>query len=350
MVRSRVLARSACKSIVLCEGSHDGPDAAIKPWPLPAQKSRLVFTGTGNSTGTPRPACLLSMKSDTRCRVSLLAMRGSPICNRNYRGNPGMLIQYAAPDRRVRNIQIDVGKTYRESLLRWYPLFDVPWIDAVILTHDHADAILGLDDLRTVQKLPTQIDVTNQAGARADTDPLPVFLGARHMPHVRRVFPYLIPKKDSAATAVARFTAKLDWIELADFQTFVCPGGLEVMNLPVQHGSDYICQAFVFGSKDRVAYLSDVSAVPAETLEVLERAPIDLLVVDCLFECTHATHFGLHDALALIRRLRPRRALLVGMSDQFEHHETNKQLHALQDKEGLDVQLAHDGQYVDLDL
>ena len=79
-----------------------------------------------------------------------------------------------------------------------------------------------------------------------------------------------------------RFVAKLDWIETSDFESFTCPGGLTMTTVPLEHGRGYICQGFVFGTKDRVAYLSDVSAVPAETHALLMQKPIKLLVLDCL--------------------------------------------------------------------
>jgi len=257
-----------------------------------------------------------------------------------------MLIQYAAHDGRRRNYQIDIGKTYRESVLRWYPRFSVPWVDAVILTHDHADACMGLDELRTVQRLPEKFDPTNMAEQRAQIEATPVFVHARHLQQIRRCFPYLMQQ----VSTVARFTAKLDWIELADYQTFSCPGGLDITTVPVEHGKDYICQAFIFGEKARVAYLSDLTKVPERTMQLLEQRPIDLLVVDTLFEDTHAVHFGIKDAIALARQLRPKRTLLVGMSDQFEHHETNARLRQYLTSDGLDIQLAHDGLYVDLEL
>ena len=50
-------------------------------------------------------------------------------------------------------MQIDVGKTFRENAIRWYPKHGVTKLDAVLLTHGHADAILGLDDLRGLQVL-----------------------------------------------------------------------------------------------------------------------------------------------------------------------------------------------------
>lgn len=330
-----------------------GPDAPICPAARRNGSGRLVFIGSGNSTGTPRPQCILQDSEDqewaARCRVSIQAMVGSPDCNRNYRGNPAMLIQYTGSDGEARNVQIDAGKTFRENLLRWYPRFGVPFVDAVIITHCHADATMGIDDLRAVQPLPAS-SVPGQAYlAVKDTAETPVFVASRHMPRMRAMFPYLMPEAVKAQT-VPRFVARLQWNEVEDFASFTCPGGLEVMLLPVQHGRDYICAAFLFGKKEKVGYLSDVSAVPAATMAMLEKAPLDLLVLDCLLETSHPVHFGMEDVLPLVRKLRPRRTLLVGMSDSFEHHETNARLRTLLATEGLDIQLAHDGLHVDMML
>lgn len=312
----------------------DGPDKPIRPPPLGVgSKSRLVFTGSGNSTGTPRPRCCLQTPDDPECSVSIQAMAGTPDRNRNYRGNPGMLIQYVTPSGDVFNIQIDMGKTFRESMLRWYPRFGVPWVDAVVITHDHADAMMGLDDLRSVQRMPDNAKQGQLAEARRDIAATPVFVGARHLAGLHRCFPYLVSKNIENQT-VARYVAKIDWRAISDFETFTCPGGLQITTVPVEHGKDYICQAFVFGKGDRIAYLSDVSAVPDDTMAVLEEAPINILIVDCLFEFLHPTHFGLEQAVNLVRRLRPKKALLVGMSDAFEHHATNARLGKLRSAEG----------------
>jgi hypothetical protein len=70
----------------------------------------------------------------------------------------------------------------------------------------------------------------------------------------------------------------------------------------------------------QVVYLSDVSRVPPETMEWLARRPIDVLVVDALYkDRPHPTHFSLPEALEFVRRVKPKRAILVGMSDDIEY-------------------------------
>ncbi|CAI5526447.1 unnamed protein product [Closterium sp. Naga37s-1] len=76
-----------------------------------------------------------------------------------------------APGEEWRHIQIDAGKCFREQVLRWFVRCKIPTIDALILTHEHADAILGLDDVRGLQRFPRH--------AADHVEPLSVFL-SRH--------------------------------------------------------------------------------------------------------------------------------------------------------------------------
>jgi len=80
---------------------------------------------------------------------------------------------------------------------------------------------------------------------------------------------------------------------------------------------------------------------------------IDVLVIDCLFsKGKHNTHYTLPDTIALIRKLQPKRALLVGMScdDFLEHKEMNKVLEETFKDTDIRVELAHDGLCIRLDL
>ena len=133
------------------------------------------------------------------------------------------------------------------------------------------------------------------------------------------------------------------------------PRRLKVRVLPVVHGEDMLCLGFAFGDTERCVYLSDLSRVPEGTMNALmeesERG-IDVLVCDCLQTRPHNTHFSLEQALSLVRKLKPRKTLLVGMScDTFPPHDKmNEELAVNPDCGGFDVQFARDGQVVDIDL
>ena len=161
----------------------------------------------------------------------------------------------------------------------------------------------------------------------------------------------------AAAGSVVRFVAKVDWVpfgakfEVCDLD--VC--GLPVTALPVLHGADYVCYGYSFGEPtDRVVYLSDYTALLPPTEALLERwsaaRQVGLLILDALLpRGSHPVHASLEESVGLARRLRPRRCLLVGMSHAIEHEATCRELRKLR-ADGLDVQLARDGQFVPFDL
>ncbi|CAI5975099.1 unnamed protein product [Closterium sp. NIES-65] len=203
-----------------------------------------------------------------------------------------------SPGEEWRHIQIDAGKCFREQVLRWFVRCKIPTIDALILTHEHADAILGLDDVRGLQRIPRH--------AADHVEPLSVFLSRRCMARCEQ-------HRCMARIYVPVFS------RLMTFMSFVTP-------LPVQHGEDYIALGFEFGSHERVVYMSDVSRIPDTTLAYLKARQqllgrIHILVIDSLyFDHPHATHFHLPQTLDAIRSLRPNNAFIVGMTHEFDHH------------------------------
>jgi len=353
------------------------------------QRPGMVFVGSGSSTGCPRPSCALMFGAGSRpadyaakakdpeelaamrdaCRVSALATEGDPRYNKNYRGNPSLLISHGnddgagrtdndEPDRRRRerrNVVIDVGKTFTENALRWMPKVGAASIDAVVLTHEHADAIGGLDDLRGFQGVPKP----NPKTGFPDADPLPVYSSRRCQDVLRRQFFYLFPNKEhdgagvttaEDGTKVRRFVASLDFRVVEYFEPFVA-AGLRMVPLPVMHGEDLVCNGYAFTldgavgeKKTNVVYLSDISRLPAEVEEYIrnELPATDVLILDSLsFDKKNATHVNLIEAIGMVKRIRPKRTYLVGMGcDSFlEHDEMNEELKGLD----VDVQLAHDG-------
>ncbi|CAE7350819.1 unnamed protein product [Symbiodinium necroappetens] len=344
----------------------------------------IIFSGTGSSCAQPMLRCAIGgdggVPGCQSCAVALRYGRGNP----NWRNNVGLIVRWVQSDGRVKHVQIDCGKTYRESVLTVYKEHRVLSLDAVFLTHDHADAILGLDDLRQLQPF-------DPVTRRVLGPPMRCFCDRRTLLHCRRAFPYLFPKVDTgkalrlvqafcqcnsdcdgdcqpdmpdqsispnAPEKVTRFVASMEWKEIPEDTSPFYVDGFPFHALPVLHGADYTCFGYGFGSLgSRVVYISDYTALLPETEALLERwssqpDKISILILDVLFpDATKSTvHANLEESLDLVRRFRPEKAFFVGVGHYCEHHAMNRQLRKLWKSEGLDVQLAHDGLFVPVDL
>ena len=122
--------------------------------------------------------------------------------------------------------------------------------------------------------------------------------------------------------------------------------GLTITPLPVDHGPRTMAFGYRFGD---VVYVSDASGIPDATAELMNDA--ELMVMDALRPAhPHGSHFILEEALEQLRRFTPKRALLVDMTHDFDHVSTNVELAKLKESEGLDVQLAYDGQRIPVEL
>ena len=277
----------------------------------------------------PNPAEAL-----TGFRISQIAAEGNPVDNKNYRCNPSILVE-VKDDTKVTNVLIDCGKTFRESIIRWFPKYRISKIDAIVLTHGHADAIFGLDDVRMCQP-------------RIQTIPTPVFLTEECRIVVKNVFGYLFPTENK--NDIIRHVSNIECHVVKYFETFSA-AGFNITTLPVMHGEDMTSAAFLFGRNERVCYISDISRMLPESLSIIMEQKIDLLVVDALcLTFRHPTHYSMEQAIELCRQIKPKRALLIGMTSQFDHDVVNADLKKLLITEGLDIQLAYDGLCVEIDI
>ena len=288
----------------------------------PAAKSRIVFLGTGTSEGIPRVSCLTN--PDSNCLVCPDAVKpGSP----NRRRNTSLLIQRKFSDGRTSNVVIDAGKFFYESAIQLFPKFDVRTIDALVITHAHADAVGGFDDLR---------DWTNNA-----QESLPIYLREVDLEVVEQLFYYLVDRnKQTGGGGVAKLS--FDTIDSTPFKA----DGLELTPLPVEHGKNWECFGYRFGD---VSYISDASAISEKTADLVQGS--EILVLDALRPArTHGTHFTVEEAIDQARRLGVKRTLLVDATHDIDHFPVNDELAKLKDSEGLDIQYAYDGLEVAVEL
>ncbi len=209
---------------------------------------------------------------------------------------------------------IDAGPDMRAQVLA----AGVKRLDAVLLTHGHADHIGGIDDLRPFTSYSRRDTITNA---------LPIYGDAATIARVRHQFDYAFDAAPSLSTRPALATHVLD----GPFQI----NEVAITPFAVNHGPHPIT-GYRFG---RLAYLTDGKTLPPATMAQLRG--LDLLVMNALRYTDHPLHFTLDEALAVVAELQPRRTLFVHMTHDFDHAAVNAQLPP-------GVALAYDGQVVEV--
>jgi riboflavin kinase/FMN adenylyltransferase len=234
--------------------------------------------------GCPCRVCHSNDPHDKRLRPSLLISRGG------------------------QNVVIDTTPDFRQQALR----VGLERLDAILLTHGHADHILGFDDIRP-------FNIRQRAA-------IPVYSNEETFRIIRRVFAYVFDDKPTLSTVPS---VTLNAVKIP-FELL----GTQFVPVPMLHG-DMEVLGFRFG---QAAYLTDFSKIPDSSMALLEG--LDELVLDALRDIPHPMHQTVEQALALIQQLQPRRAWFTHIAHDLPHAETNARLI----KMGCPhVQLAYDG-------
>lgn len=239
---------------------------------------KVTILGSGTSGGTPRignrwGACDPDEPKNRRLRCSLLVQRTT--------------------QNGVTTVLVDTSPDLRQQLLD----ADVSWIDGVLYTHDHADHVHGIDDLRMV---------AYNGERRVD-----VYYDAPTGEQLRERFRYCFETKPSG-----EYPAILQGHEITPGEPVVIEGAggaIEIMPFRQLHGSGFSL-GFRFGS---LAYSPDVSGLPEESLALLQ--DLDVWILDALRYTPHPSHFSLEQALDWIARVKPERAILTHMHIDLDY-------------------------------
>lgn len=226
---------------------------------------KITILGTGTSQGVPVigcdcPVCASTDPLDNRLRASALLSDGHT------------------------NVLIDAGPDFRQQMLR----YRVRHLDAILLTHEHNDHVIGLDDIRPF----------NYRSGEA----MAVYTLPRVLAEVRRRFEYVFSEQ----------ILGLPRIELVpiDKDTPLQFGKIAVQPLEIMHGQLPIL-GFRVGD---LAYLTDVKAVSETEVKKLEG--LRYLIVTALHHRGHPTHMNLEESLDFVEKIAPERAWLTHVS----HH------------------------------
>lgn len=233
---------------------------------------RVTFLGTGTSYGVPMPGC-----DCATCRSA------DP---RDKRFRTAILVEAAG-----QALLLDTPPDLRSQCLA----HGIRNIDAVLMTHAHADHVFGFDDLRPY---------TNRMAA-----PMPVWASAGTAASLRRIFDYL-DRPPIPGTSLAR-------IELRVADGPFDFGGFRLTPLPAEHGrADMIGWKFEHGGR-AFAAIPDCKRLPPATLALCRGA--DLAVIDALRVRPHPTHMNFAEAVAALRDIGARRSLVIHLCHEVSH-------------------------------
>jgi len=252
-------------------------------------RGEMILLGTGTSVGVPMigcdcPVCRSTNPRNKRTRCSaIFGLEG------------GNLLIDTPPDLHAQLIREDIGVVH-----------------AVAYTHEHADHLFGMDDLRLFQFYLGH--------------PVPVYCEEVVERRIRICFDYAftgMTQTHAGAVPAINFHR----IDLAPFQVL----GQTVVPVRMKHGPRFDVLGFRIGN---VAYCTDTNEIPAESLRLLDG--LDVLVLDALRPTPHVTHFSLEEAVETARLLGAKRTFFTHISCRMDHDATNAKLPP-------NMQLGYDG-------
>lgn len=229
-----------------------------------------TFLGTGTSQGVPVIACDCDVCQSTDVK--------------NNRLRSSLLVKVNGF-----NLVIDAGPDFRAQMLRE----NVESLRAILLTHEHADHVFGLDDIRSFnwrQKHPTDI-----------------YAEERVQDTIKRIFSYVFTNFKYPGVP----KMKLHGISGRSFKI----EGIKIIPIRCYH---HKLPVYGFRIGD-LTYITDTNRIPAEEMEKINGSRI--LIINCLRKKKHISHFNLEEALQVINETKPEKAYLTHLSHEFGFHE-----------------------------
>ena len=235
----------------------------------------VIFLGTGTSQGVPMIACDCSVCTSTDLR------------NKRTRASIHVVMDGL-------HVQVDAAPELRLQCVRE----NIRHTDFFILTHGHADHIVGMDDLRRFCDL---------LGGNA----LTVYSTDEGMGRVLSMYPYAMSEKPIskgyAAFKLAEMPLVLELPQGTIQSTLLPHGGVNTLGLVFTERS----------SGKKFVYYTDCKRVPREAVELARGA--DVVVLDGLRPLPHASHMSISEAVSTAREIGAPLTYLTHLTHLTEH-------------------------------
>ena len=254
---------------------------------------KITFLGTGTSQGVPViactcPTCTSIDIKDKRLRTSAYIEIGG------------------------QHFVIDIGPDFRQQMLNQ----NLNELDAILITHEHNDHVIGLDDVRPFNFIQKKS--------------IPIYGLKSVLLDVRSRFSYIFKTEKYPGSP----SISLHYVEP---QMAFEVNGVEIIPLAATHGNIPVL-GFLFEQK--LAYLTDVKHMTES--EIAKIRNIDVLVLNALHHREHHSHLNLKEAVQLIHKINPKKTYLTHMSHRMG-------LHSLVESQlPQNIHLAYDGLQINL--
>jgi phosphoribosyl 1,2-cyclic phosphate phosphodiesterase len=233
-------------------------------------KLKVTFLGTGTSQGIPVigcdcPVCQSNDPRDKRLRTSV----------------------FLEIDKK--HIIIDTGPDFRQQMLRK----QVKYLDAVLITHDHNDHIIGIDDIRPFNFMANR--------------KMPVYASKKTAENLNERFSYVFAKNPYPGAPM------IDLIQVNKNKKFKF-NDIDIVPIEALHGKMPV-MGYRIGD---FTYLTDVKTISDKELKKVSGSKV--LVLNALHRKEHHSHLNLEQALELIEKIKPQTAYLIHLSHNMGFH------------------------------
>ena len=240
---------------------------------------KFIILGCGSSVGVPRTDGFFG-----NC---------DPKNKKNYRTRCSALLRTSDE-----NVLIDTSPDLRNQLLK----HKVKNISNVLYSHMHGDQTHGINDLR-----PFFIKNKKQINVYADNATSKV---------LKRSFSYCFKSFSKEYPA----TLKLNKLK-KNFYTKHKNRKIQIRSIVVEHGK---VKSNCFIVDKKLAYISDVSKIYKKDYHYFKN--LKYLIIDCLWYNYHPSHFNLETSLSVIKKFKPKKAILTNLSAILDYKKLNKLL------------------------
>ncbi|MFN8369318.1 MAG: MBL fold metallo-hydrolase [Bacteriovoracaceae bacterium] len=253
-------------------------------------QNQVLILGSGTSTGVPMSVC--------ECAV----------CTSTNPKNKRLRTSIFLKTKKGKQVLIDTTPDFRYQSLK----YKIKHIDFVIITHDHADHIHGIDDLRPFCFLSSK-------------KVIPIYTTQKCANNLKERFPYIFQKDKLYSTDRPVLGGGIPSLELKIIDDFSKPTIIEneifeFFEFPHGYGT-------TLGLiHETLGFVTDIHEFNPKQLKKFKNKKLDIMILDCIRKGTHDTHLTLERALPYLETINAKFSGLIHIAHQLDHEELTQEL------------------------